>query len=40
MEAPERVVRPARHAPRGRFWLWLAIAVVIVGLILGKILWP
>ena len=37
MEAPVRV---ARAAPRRRILLWVALVVVIAGLIVGKILWP
>ena len=37
MEAP---VRTARAKPRRRILPWVVIAVVIAGLILGKILWP
>jgi hypothetical protein len=37
METP---VRAARSAPRRKILPWVAIALVIVALILGKILWP
>ena len=37
MEAPARV---NRAAPNRRFLLWVVIAVVIAGVIVGKILWP
>jgi hypothetical protein len=37
MEAP---VRAAHGAPKRRALLWVAVALVIAALILGKILWP
>ncbi len=36
----ETAIRVAPPAPQRKILLWVAIAVVIVGLILGKILWP
>jgi hypothetical protein len=40
METPVRTTRPAAKTKKSSIALWVALAVVIGALILGKILWP